>query len=84
MTQYTTKAHIVRATLDAVAFQTVEIMQSMRRDTGIELKKLQVSGGMSNNSLLMQIQADLLGILVGTNEHFILFVLHYYSSGFKY
>ena len=65
ITQYTTKAHIVRAALEAVAFQTLEIVESMNKDCGFNLNELQVSGGMTQNKLLMQIQADVLGIPVG-------------------
>lgn len=65
ITQYTTKAHIIRAALEAVAFQNVEIVESMNKDSGINLKMLQVSGGMSQNKLLLQMQADFLGIPVG-------------------
>ena len=68
ITQYTTKAHIARATLEAVAFQNYEIVESMNKDSGISLKMLQVSGGMTKNKLLMQMQADLLGIPVGKFE----------------
>lgn len=64
ITQYTTKAHIIRATLEAVAFQNLEIVESMNKDSGINLKMLQVSGGMSKNKCLLQMQADLLGIPV--------------------
>ena len=65
ITQYTTRAHIVRATLEAIAFQNLEIVESMNKDSGINLKELQVSGGMTSNRLLMQMQSDLLGIPVG-------------------
>ena len=65
ITQYTTKAHIVRAALEAVAFQNLEIVESMNKDSGISLQELQVSGGMTQNKLLLQMQADLLGIPVG-------------------
>ncbi len=54
----------MRATLEAVAFQNLEIVESMNKDSGISLKMLQVSGGMTNNKLLLQMQADLLGIPV--------------------
>ena len=64
LSQFTTKAHVVRATLEAVAFQNLEILEVMNKDSGVELKELQVSGGMTKNELLMQIQADLLGIPV--------------------
>lgn len=64
ITQYTTKAHIIRAALEAVAFQNLEIVESMNKDSGISLKELQVDGGMTENKLLMQMQADVLGIPV--------------------
>ena len=51
--------------MEAVAFQNLEIVESMNKDSGIDLKELQVSGGMTQNKLLMQMQADLLGIPVG-------------------
>ncbi|XP_070548110.1 glycerol kinase-like isoform X2 [Ptychodera flava] len=64
LTQFTTKAHIARAALEAVSFQTREILDAMNQDCGIPMQKLQVDGGMTANNLLMQLQADLLGITV--------------------
>ncbi|XP_062576668.1 glycerol kinase-like isoform X1 [Saccostrea cucullata] len=64
LTQFTTKEHIARAALEAVCFQTREILEAMGEDSGIPLKSLQVDGGMTANQLLMQLQADLLGINV--------------------
>lgn len=64
LSQFTTKAHIGRAALEAVCFQTRELLDAMNCDSGIPLKSLQVDGGMSVNSVLMQLQADLLGINV--------------------
>lgn len=64
LTQFTNKAHIARAALEAVCFQTREILEAMYKDSGISLKQLQVDGGMTGNNLLMQLQADLLGISV--------------------
>ncbi|KAJ8034395.1 Glycerol kinase [Holothuria leucospilota] len=64
LTQFTNKAHIARAVLEAVCFQTREILDAMNQDSGIRLTKLQVDGGMTANNLLMQIQADLLNIPV--------------------
>ncbi|XP_014667701.1 PREDICTED: glycerol kinase-like isoform X2 [Priapulus caudatus] len=64
LTQFTTKAHIARAALEAVCFQTKEILDAMNQDSGIPIPSLQVDGGMTENPLLMQIQADLLGIPV--------------------
>jgi glycerol kinase len=54
LTQYTTKAHIIRAALEAVCFQNLEIVESMNKDSRISLKELQVSGGMTTNKLLLQ------------------------------
>lgn len=64
MTQYTTKAHIVRAMLESVAFQTREVIDAVNMDSPAEVKLLKVDGGMSRNNLLMQIQADILGTKV--------------------
>ncbi len=60
----TTAAHIARATLESIAFQTVDLVRAMEDDTGITLPELRVDGGASVNNLLMQIQADLLGVPV--------------------
>lgn len=57
----TTDAHIARATLDAVAFSVADLASSMEQDLGQKLQTLRVDGGMSQNNLLMQIQADVLG-----------------------
>mmetsp|Transcript_19447 Transcript_19447/g.43794 ORF Transcript_19447/g.43794 Transcript_19447/m.43794 type:complete len:636 (+) Transcript_19447:58-1965(+) len=64
MTLYTKKEHLCRAALESVAFQTVDIMQAMKKDTGLKLQTMRVDGGMTVNNLMMQIQADLLGIAV--------------------
>ncbi|ESO93953.1 hypothetical protein LOTGIDRAFT_209470, partial [Lottia gigantea] len=64
LTQYTNKHHIARAALEAVSFQTKEVLDAMNKDSGIPLALLQVDGGMTANNLLMQIQADILGINV--------------------
>ncbi|XP_046854045.1 glycerol kinase-like [Xenia sp. Carnegie-2017] len=64
LTQFTSKAHIARATLEAVSFQTRELLDAMNKDSGIPLMSLKVDGGMTANSLLMQIQSDILGIPV--------------------
>ena len=66
LTQYTNKHHLARATLEAVCFQTVEVLEAMEKESHVKLKKLKVDGGMSQSSLTLQIQADLLGIPVGT------------------
>jgi len=62
LTQYTTKAHIARAMLEAVCFQTKEIVECMDKDCGGVINKLRVDGGMTANDFLMQLQADILGI----------------------
>jgi len=59
-----TAAHIARATLDAIAFQTRDVIDAMFADSGIPLTSLRVDGGAARNDLLMQIQADALGVPV--------------------
>jgi len=60
LTRYITKAHLVRATLEAICYQTREVLEAMERDSGIALQSLRVDGGASANNLLMQLQADIL------------------------
>jgi glycerol kinase len=60
----TTAAHIARAALEGIAFQTMDIVNAMQRDADITLKELKVDGGASRNNLLMQFQADILGTSV--------------------
>jgi len=60
----TTKAHIARAALEAIAFQSAEVLMAMQRDAGQALVELRVDGGATANDLLMQFQADLLGVPV--------------------
>ena len=62
ITRGTTAAHIARAALDGIAFQTYDIAQAMAKDMNDRLTELKVDGGASQNNLLMQFQADLLGI----------------------
>ncbi|CAH0547152.1 unnamed protein product [Brassicogethes aeneus] len=62
ITEDTQACHIVRATLDAVCFQTRDILEAMNKDYGSPLNTLQVDGGMTANKLLMQLQADLAGV----------------------
>ncbi|XP_046511611.1 glycerol kinase 2 [Equus quagga] len=64
LTQFTNKCHIAFAALEAVCFQTREILDAMNRDCGIPLSHLQVDGGLTNNKVLMQLQADILHIPV--------------------
>ena len=61
LTRGSTRAHIARAACEAIAFQSAELAIAMQRDAGIALSELRVDGGASNNNLLMQFQADLLG-----------------------
>ncbi len=61
LTRYANKGHIARAVLEATAFQTREVVEAMEADAGIVLEQLRTDGGMINNNLLMQFQADLLG-----------------------
>jgi len=62
MTRYTDRRHIARAALEATAFQTMEVLDAMARDSGTTLTELRVDGGMTRNEMLMQFQADVLGI----------------------
>ncbi|XP_046886722.1 glycerol kinase isoform X2 [Hypomesus transpacificus] len=64
LTQFTNKSHLAFAALEAVCFQTREIMDAMNQDSGIPLSQLQVDGGMTSNRLLMQLQADILCVPV--------------------
>lgn len=64
MTRYVKKAHIVRAALEATAFQTREVIDAMNADSGVDLTELRVDGGMTANEFLMQFQADLLRVPV--------------------
>jgi glycerol kinase len=62
LTRFVTKRHIARAALEATAYQTREVMEAMNSDAGFELTELRVDGGMVVNQLLMQFQADQLGV----------------------
>ncbi len=64
MTRGTTRAHIARAALEAIAWQVADVFGAMAADSGIALKELRVDGGASRNDLLMQMQADFLGVPV--------------------
>ena len=64
LTRYVTKGHIARAALEATAYQTREVVDAMNADSGVALESLKVDGGMVVNDLLMQFQADLLGVPV--------------------
>jgi glycerol kinase len=64
LTRYVNAGHIARATLEATAFQSREVVEAMNADSGVDLESLKVDGGMVGNDLLMQFQADLLGVPV--------------------
>jgi glycerol kinase len=64
LTRFVNRGHIARAVLEATAFQTREVLDAMNADSGVELKALKVDGGMVQNDLLMQFQADVLGVPV--------------------
>jgi glycerol kinase len=64
LTRFVNKGHIARAVLEASAFQTRDIVESMNRDSGVDLRSLKVDGGMVYNDLLMQFQADMLNVPV--------------------
>ena len=64
LTRFVTAGHIARATLEATAWQSREVVDAMNADSGVELTSLKVDGGMVHNDLLMQTQADVLGVPV--------------------
>ncbi|QGU02744.1 Glycerol kinase [Corynebacterium kalinowskii] len=64
LTRFHTKAHFARAALEATAYQTREVVEAMNQDTGIPITALKADGGMVENALLMQFQADQLGVPV--------------------
>jgi glycerol kinase len=62
LTRYVSAGHIARAVLEATAWQSREVVEAMNKDSGVDLKELKVDGGMVGNELLMQFQADILGV----------------------
>jgi glycerol kinase len=64
LTRYADKAHIARAVLESVAYQTRDVLDAMKADSGVPIRTLSVDGGMVHNDLLMQFQADMLGVPV--------------------
>jgi glycerol kinase len=64
LTRGTSQAHIARAALESIAFQSAEVLEAMQKDAGKPLTELRVDGGAAANDLLMQFQADLLGVPV--------------------
>jgi glycerol kinase len=61
LTQYVNRAHIVRAALESICYQTREVLDAMNADSGVPLRRLKVDGGATVNNFLMQLQADILG-----------------------
>ena len=64
LTRSTSSAHIARAALDSIAYQTLEVLLAMQADSGITIRELRVDGGATGNNLLMQFQSDLIGTQV--------------------
>ncbi len=64
LTRGTTKAHLARAALEAMAYQTADVLDAMRQDSGVTLQSLRVDGGATANDWLMQFQSDVLGVAV--------------------
>ncbi len=64
LTRGTTKSHLIRATLESIAYQTKDVLSAMEHDSGIKLKSLRVDGGACANNFLMQFQSDMLGVPV--------------------
>lgn len=64
VTRGTTSAHLARAALDSIAYQTMDVLNAMQEDAGLHIAQLRVDGGATSNNLLMQFQADILGVEV--------------------
>jgi glycerol kinase len=64
LTRYVTKAHLVRATLESICYQSRDVLEAMHADSGIQLSALKVDGGATVNNFLMQLQADIVGVPV--------------------
>ncbi|MBR5617514.1 MAG: glycerol kinase GlpK [Oscillospiraceae bacterium] len=64
LTRGADRNHIIRAALEAIAYQTMDVMGAMEQDTGLAIRRLKVDGGASNNNFLMQFQADIIGATV--------------------
>jgi glycerol kinase len=64
LSRYNTNAHVARATLESICYQTLDVVEAMRQDSGVVLDVLRVDGGVTANELCMQIQADILGVPV--------------------
>jgi glycerol kinase len=68
LTRGTTRAHIVRAALESICYQTRDVVGAMERDSGVQLKEVRVDGGAVGNSFLMQFQSDILGVPIVVPE----------------
>lgn len=68
LTRGTNRNHVIRATLESMAYQTRDVLEAMQEDSGIELETLKVDGGAVQNNFLMQFQSDLLGVPVDRPE----------------
>jgi glycerol kinase len=64
LTRGTTDAHLARAALESIAYQTYDVLRAMQTDSGIQIRELRVDGGATANNLLMQFQSDILGVPV--------------------
>jgi glycerol kinase len=64
LSRFHTRAHIARATLEAICYQSRDVVEAMEKDAGVQLDELKVDGGVTANALCMQIQADTLGVEV--------------------
>jgi glycerol kinase len=64
LTRGTSKSHLIRATVESLAYQTKDVLKAMEKDAGLKLQKLRVDGGASANNLLMQFQSDILDTAV--------------------
>uniref|UniRef100_UPI000ADF929D FGGY-family carbohydrate kinase n=1 Tax=Actinomadura rubrobrunea TaxID=115335 RepID=UPI000ADF929D len=64
LSRYNTNAHLARATLESICYQTRDVVEAMREDSGVSLDVLKVDGGVTANELCMQLQADILGVPV--------------------
>jgi glycerol kinase len=64
LTRGANRNHIIRATLESIAYQSKDVIQAMEEDSGLKLTKLKVDGGATANSFLMQFQSDILGVEV--------------------
>jgi len=64
LSRFNTNAHLARATLEAICYQSRDVVEAMAKDSGVDLDVLKVDGGVTANSLCMQLQADILGVPV--------------------